>query len=49
VREEWRSGPRWKVFRRYLGELLDLSIKDGIFDLDDPRPLFTYLAEKAGR
>jgi len=49
VREEWRSGPKWKVFRRYLGELLDLSIKDGIFDLDDPRPLFTYLAEKAGR
>ena len=49
VREEWRSGPKGKVFRRYLGELLDLSIKDGIFDVDDPRPLFTYLGEKAGR
>ena len=49
VREEWRSGPKWQVFRRYLGELLDLSIKDGIFEADDPRPLFTYLAEKVER
>lgn len=46
VRELWRSGDdRRGLARRYLKELFDLSIKDGLFDRDDPRPVLTYLRQ----
>lgn len=49
VREEWRSGDKRRVAAGYLKELLDPSIKDGLFDFDDPRPLLTYLRQNLRR
>lgn len=48
VREEWRRGDKRRIATAYLRELLDFSIKDGLFDLDDPRPVLTYLREHLG-
>lgn len=49
VRKQWRSGNRRAVAANYLKELLDLSIKDGLFDFDDPRPLATYVRQNLRR
>ncbi len=46
VIEQFRTGNKRLVARSYLQELLDFSIKDGLFDLDDPRPLMTYLWQR---
>jgi hypothetical protein len=34
---------------KYLGELMDFSIKDGFFAMDDPKPLLRYLLNQVGR
>ena len=44
-KEEWRRERSFGVGWRYLRELCDLRIKDGILSLDDPRPFFTYLRQ----
>ena len=49
VREEWQAGNRMEVGKTYLKQLLDPRIKDGLFDLRDPRPVITYLRDKLRR
>jgi predicted ATP-grasp superfamily ATP-dependent carboligase len=49
VREQWRNGDKRAIATRYLKELFDLSIKDGLFDIDDPRPFATYLSRRMKR
>lgn len=43
VRDQWRAGDKRRVAMRYLRELLDPSIRDGLFEWSDPRPAATYL------
>ena len=47
--KQWIQEPSMGLAWRYFRELCDLSIKDGIFSLDDPRPFFTYLRRGATR
>jgi predicted ATP-grasp superfamily ATP-dependent carboligase len=49
VRQQWRTGNRRAVAVRYLRELFDPSIKDGLFDVDDPRPVATYVRQRLKR
>lgn len=49
VMEQFRTGNKWLVARSYVQELLDFSIKDGLFALDDTRPLMTYLWQRLRR
>lgn len=49
VRQQWRQTRSPGLFWRYLKELADLSIDDGIFAWDDPRPFFTYLKQGVSR
>lgn len=43
VRDQWRAGNKGRVAATYLKELLDLRIRDGLFELGDPRPAATYV------
>lgn len=49
IRQQWREEKSMSLVWRYLRELSDLRIRDGIFSLDDPRPFFTYLRQGLGR
>lgn len=49
IRQEWRQEKSFSLVWRYLLELCDMRIKDGIFSLDDLRPFLTYLRQGLGR
>jgi hypothetical protein len=45
---EWRSGDR-SVLGTYARDLLDPRIRDGLFEIRDPRPMETYLSQALRR
>ena len=49
VVDQWRTHNKKSVIRSYVSELLDLSIKDGLFDLRDPMPFVTYVRRNIKR
>ena len=49
VREQLRDGRKMGVMLEYIKELSDFSIKDGLFEKDDPRPAMRYVLSKLGR
>lgn len=49
VRQQWASGDKRAISARYVKELLDISIKDGIFDIDDPGSFVAYVRQNLGR
>jgi predicted ATP-grasp superfamily ATP-dependent carboligase len=48
VWDHWRSGNRG-IAKTYARELLDWRIRDGLFELGDPRPMATYIRQMLRR
>jgi hypothetical protein len=44
-----RSKGAASAFGEYLRELCDFSIKDGLFEVDDPWPFLTYVYSRLHR
>ena len=49
VVETARCNGAASAFGKYLRELCDFSIKDGLFEIDDPRPFLTYVSSRLHR
>jgi predicted ATP-grasp superfamily ATP-dependent carboligase len=47
ARAELRRDRSFRAAARYLVELFNPSIRDGLIELDDPRPVLTYLRDRA--